>query len=32
MRKHHKSRFEGLGFVHLFENESGEAANAGCSI
>ncbi|KAM6184451.1 LOW QUALITY PROTEIN: ubiquitin carboxyl-terminal hydrolase 40-like [Sarcoramphus papa] len=22
MRKHHKTKFEGLGFVHLFENES----------
>lgn len=32
MRKYHKTKFEGVGFVYQFENESGEVANAGCCI
>lgn len=32
MRKHHKTKFEGMGFVCQFADELGEVANAGCYI
>lgn len=32
MRKHHKTKFEGTGFVYQFENELSEAASVGCYV